>query len=129
MSLSQIGQIALAVSNIEIAETFYERTLGLRKLYRYGDLAFFDCAGVRLMLSPPENGKAVEPGQTIIYFRVADIALSVKELEAKGVSFITQPHLIAPMPDHDLWMADLRDPDQHLIVLMMEGPKGYSLPD
>ena len=128
MSLGQIGQIALSVSNIDAAEAFYEKTLGLRKLYRYGDLAFFDCAGVRLMLSPPENGNSVDPGSTAIYFRVADIALAVNDLEAKGVSFITRPHLIAPMPDHDLWMADLRDPDQHLIVLMMEGPKGYALP-
>jgi hypothetical protein len=29
------------------------------------------------------------------------------------------------MPDHDLWMAFIRDPDGHLIGLMMEVPKGY----
>ena len=56
MTLNQIGQIALAVSDTDRSEAFYEQTLGLRKLYRYGALAFFDCAGVRLMLSPPENG-------------------------------------------------------------------------
>lgn len=125
--MNQIGQIAIPVSNTDRSEAFYEQTLGLRKLYRYGDLSFFDCAGVRLMLSPPENGAKVEPGQGAIYFRVADLALAVQELKAKGADVFSEPHLLAPMPDHDLWMAFLRDPDNHLIGLMMEAPKGYAL--
>lgn len=123
--MNQIGQIAIAVSNTDRSEAFYEGTLGLRKLYRYGDLSFFDCAGVRLMLSPPENGEKVEPGQGAIYFRVADLTLAVKELKAKGTDVFSEPHLTAPMPDHDLWMAFVRDPDGHLIGLMMEAPKGW----
>jgi len=126
--MNQIGQIAIPVSNTDRSEAFYEQTLGLRKLYRYGDLSFFDCAGVRLMLSPPETGAKVEPGQGAIYFRVADLALAVKELKAKGVDVFSEPHLLAPMPDHDLWMAFVRDPDGHLIGLMMEAPKGYTPP-
>jgi methylmalonyl-CoA/ethylmalonyl-CoA epimerase len=125
MSLSQIGQIAIAVSNTDRAETFYGSILGLRKLYRYGELSFFDCAGVRLMLSPPEDGATVEPGQGAIYFRVADLNLAVRDIKAKGVDIVSEPHLTAPMPDHDLWMAFVRDPDGHLIGLMMEAPKGY----
>ena len=126
--MNQIGQIAIPVSNTDRSEAFYEQTLGLRKLYRYGDLSFFDCAGVRLMLSPPENGAKVEPGQGAIYFRVADLALAVQGLKAKGADVFSAPHLLAPMPDHDLWMAFLRDPDGHLIGLMMEAPKGYAPP-
>lgn len=126
--MNQIGQIAIAVSNTDRSEAFYEGTLGLRKLYRYGDLSFFDCAGVRLMLSPPENGAKVEPGQGAIYFRAADLALAVRELKAKGADVFSDPHLLAPMPDHDLWMAFVRDPDGHLIGLMMEAPKGYAPP-
>ena len=125
MSLNQLGQIAIAVSNTDAAEAFYGGVLGLRKLYRYGDLAFFDCAGVRLMLSPPESDAAVEPGQGALYFRVADVVLTVNELRAKGIAIFSEPHLTAPMPDHDLWMAFVRDPDHHLIGLMMEAPKGY----
>lgn len=126
MTLGQIGQIAIAVSNTDRAEAFYEKVLGLRKLYRYGDLSFFDCAGVRLMLSPPEAGKAVEPGQGAIYFRVADLSLAVRDLKAKGIELVSEPHLTAPMPDHDLWMAFVRDPDGHLVGLMMEAPRGYA---
>ncbi len=123
--MNQIGQIAIAVSNTDRAEAFYEGTLGLRKLYRYGDLSFFDCAGVRLMLSPPENGVAVTPSQGALYFRVADLKLAVEGLHAKGAEIVAEPHLLAPMPDHDLWMAFTKDPDGHLIGLMMEAPKGY----
>jgi methylmalonyl-CoA/ethylmalonyl-CoA epimerase len=126
MPISQIGQIALAVSDANRSEAFYQQALGLRKLYRYGDLVFFDCAGVRLMLSPPEGGAPVEPGQGAIYFRVADLKLAVDGLAAKGVAIVSGPHLTAPMPDHDLWMAFIRDPDGHLIGLMMEAPKGYA---
>jgi methylmalonyl-CoA/ethylmalonyl-CoA epimerase len=125
--LGPIGQIARTVSNADRAEVFYGETLGLRKLYRFGDLVFFDCAGVRLMLSPPENGGAVPADQGIIYFRVPDLALAVAELRAKGVEIASEPALTAPMPDHDLWMAFLHDPDGHLVGLMMEAPKGYVL--
>ena len=86
MTLNQIGQIALAVSDTDRSEAFYEHTLGLRKLYRYGALAFFDCAGIRLMLSPPEDGQAVIVAQGAIYFRVADLVLAVKGLRDKGVA-------------------------------------------
>jgi methylmalonyl-CoA/ethylmalonyl-CoA epimerase len=128
MTLNQIGQIALAVSDTDRSEAFYEQTLGLRKLYRYGALAFFDCAGVRLMLSPPENGESVTIAQGAIYFRVADLVLAVNGLRDKGVAIESEPHLTAPMPDHDLWMAFIRDPDGHLIGLMMEAPRGYAPP-
>ena len=126
--MNQIGQIALAVSDTDRSEAFYETTLGLRKLYRYGALAFFDCAGVRLMLSPPENGEAVTIAQGAIYFRVSDLLLTVKDLKSKAVAIESEPHLISPMSDHDLWMAFIRDPDGHLIGLMMEAPKGYAPP-
>ncbi|MEO6396613.1 MAG: VOC family protein [Devosia sp.] len=128
MQLSQIGQIAIAVSNTDRAEAFYEQTLGLKKLYRYGDLAFFDCAGTRLMLAPPEEGQGPLVAQGALYFRVADLLLAQAELEEKGVEIVSAAHLISPMPDHDLWMAFIRDPDGHLIGLMMEAPKGYSPP-
>ena len=124
--MNQIGQIAIPVSNTDRSEAFYEQTLGLRKLYRYGDLSFFDCAGVRLMLSPPEAGQTVVPGQGAIYFRVADLGLALKDIRGKGAEIVSEAHMLAPMPDHDLWMAFTRDPDGHLIGLMMEAPKGYS---
>jgi methylmalonyl-CoA/ethylmalonyl-CoA epimerase len=125
LNLSHIGQIALPVSDVDRSEAFYEKVLGLRKLYRYGNLSFFDCAGVRLLIDKVEGGGSVKP-QGCIYFRCADIALAVKELEKRGLSFTSKPHLIAKMDDHDLFMAFFNDPDGHTLALMQEAPKGFN---
>src|SRR6185295_3184013 len=100
LNLSQIGQIALPVTDVDRSEAFYEKVIGLRKLYRFGDLTFFDCAGVRLLL---EKTASVEGPCGCIYFRCADIALNVAELGKRGLVFSGPPHLIARMDDHDLW--------------------------
>src|SRR5215475_13445674 len=125
LNLDHIGQIALAVGDVDRAEAFYRDVLGLRKLYRFGDLTFFDCAGVRLMLEKAEAQENIAKS-SVIYFRCADIALAVRELEKRGVSFSSKPHLIAKMDDHDLWMAFFADPDGHTLALMQEAPKGYT---
>jgi methylmalonyl-CoA/ethylmalonyl-CoA epimerase len=122
LNLSQIGQIALPVADVDRAEAFYEKVMGLRKLYRFGDLTFFDCAGVRLLLEKAHD--SFTP-QGCIYFRCADITLAVKELERRGATFTSKPHLIAKMDDHDLFMAFFTDPDGHTLALMQEAPKGF----
>ena len=124
LNLDRIGQIALGVRDVDRAETFFGSLLGLRKLYRFGDLVFFDCAGVRLLIEKVEDPEAVH-GASPIYFRCADIALAVGELERRGVVFTSRPHRIAEMDDHDLWMAFFEDPDGHTLALMQEAPKGY----
>lgn len=123
-SLNRIGQIAITVQDVDKAEKFYQDILGLRKLYRFGDLAFFDCCGVRLLVEKASDPEAVRCASPI-YFSCADIALGVQELEQRGVTFTHQPYLIAPMEDHDLWMAFFKDPDDHILALMHEAPKGY----
>ena len=127
LNLDHIGQIALAVGDVDRAEAFYKDALGLRKLYRFGDLTFFDCAGVRLMLEKAHAPENIAKS-SVIYFRCADIALAVRELEKRGVTFSSKPHLIAKMDDHDLWMAFFTDPDGHTLALMQEAPKGYKPP-
>ena len=124
LNISQIGQIALPVSDVDRSESFYGGVLGLRKLYRFGNLTFFDCAGVRLLLEKANDMDGAKRG--CIYFRCADIALPVAELKQRGLSFDSTPHLIAKMDDHDLWMVFFSDPDGHTLALMQEAPKGYS---
>ena len=126
LTLHQLGQVSLSVDDVDKAEAFYGGALGLRKLYRFGELLFFDCAGVRLLLDKVEGPGPVTP-QGCIYFRCADITLAVNELTARGVSFTSKPHLIARMDDHDLWMAFFTDPDGHTLALMQEAPKGFVL--
>jgi methylmalonyl-CoA/ethylmalonyl-CoA epimerase len=117
----------LATADVDRAEVFYRDVLGLRHLYRYGDLTFFDCAGVRLLIEKAHDPEHLNPGSPI-YFICHDIALTVAALTERGVSFNGPPHLIARMPDHDLWMAFFTDPDGHTLALMQEAPKGYVPP-
>lgn len=124
LNLDHIGQIAFPVSDVDRAEKFFAETLGHRKLFRFGDLCFFDCAGVRVLVEKASETAPVT-NASVLYFRCADIALARKELESRGVDFVDQPHRIAPMEDHDLWMTFFKDPDGHLLALMMEAPKGY----
>ena len=125
LNISQIGQISLPVADVDRAEAFYEKVMGLRKLFRFGDLTFFDCAGVRLLLEKAHGPGPVVP-QGTIYFRCADITLAVKEMEKRGATFTSKPHLIAKMDDHDLFMAFFTDPDGHTLALMQEAPKGFA---
>jgi methylmalonyl-CoA/ethylmalonyl-CoA epimerase len=83
---------------------------------------------VRLLIEKIEDGGSVKP-QGCIYFRCADIVLAVNELEKRGLSFTSKPHLIAKMDDHDLFMAFFEDPDGHTLALMQEAPKGFSVED
>ena len=118
--LSQIGQIAITVSDVERSVGFYRDSLGMRLLFRAGpNLAFFDCAGVRLMLSAPE-GEFKPGGGSVLYFKVADIRGAFDALRSRGVTFIDEPHLIAKMPDHELWMTFLKDTEGNTLALMSE---------
>ena len=125
LDLSHIGQIALAVRDVDRAEKFFGETMGFRNLFRFGDLSFFDCAGVRLLLEKATDEQEASRS-SVIYFRCADIALAVRELKSRGVRFDSPPHLIAKMDDHDLFMAFFTDPDGHVLALMQEAPKGYT---
>jgi methylmalonyl-CoA/ethylmalonyl-CoA epimerase len=115
-----LGQVALTVKDVAASAAFYRDKVGLRFLFSAGPtLAFLDLGGVRLMLSAPEGD--FSPGSsTVLYVRVQDIDATFREMRTRGVEFLDEPHLIASMPDHDLWMTFFRDPDAHTLALMCE---------
>lgn len=117
--LSSIGQIAIIVHDLKKAVPYYRDILGMKFLFEVPKMAFFDCGGVRLMLGPPESPEFDHPS-SIIYFRVQNLQLSYETLLKRGVNFVAKPHLVAPMPDHDLWMAFFKDPDNNFLALMSE---------
>jgi len=93
----------------------------LPHLFRAGQLSFFNCGGVRLMLSPPEKPEFDHPA-SILYFQVSDIQAAFHRLKSAGVKFEGEPHLIARMPTHELWMNFFRDTEGNLLALMSEVP-------
>ncbi len=120
LSLSRIGQIAIPARDIGRAVAFYRDVLGLRFLFEAPPkLAFFDCGGVRLMLSEPEEGQTFQPG-SVLYYLVDDLPGAHQALVERGATFAQTPHKIASMPDHDLWMAFLHDSEGNLVGLMSE---------
>jgi methylmalonyl-CoA/ethylmalonyl-CoA epimerase len=121
--IRNIGQIAINTHDIPRAVAFYRDALGLEYLFEAGPLAFFLCGDVRIMLSVAESSEFDHPS-SIVYFRVDDIHAARAELAGRGVPFEDEPHLIAELEDHDLWMTFFRDPDRNYLGLMAEVPRG-----
>ena len=118
MKLGPIGQVSRSVSDIDRAEAWYRDVLQLPHLYRFGKLTFFDCCGTRLFL---EEAETPLPDDSLLYFRVADIAQSYETLRARGVEFTNPPHMIHRHEDGtEEWMAFFEDPDGRLLAIMSQ---------
>jgi predicted enzyme related to lactoylglutathione lyase len=118
--LSQIGQIAVNAHDLDRALEFYRDKLGMKHLFTVPPkMAFFDCDGVRLMLSLPDKPEFDHPS-SIIYFNVDDIQQAFQTLAERGVKFEEQPIFVANMGTYDLWMAAFRDSENNLLAMMSE---------
>lgn len=118
--LARIGQIAVNAHDVDRAVAFYRDKLGMKLLFRAPpNLAFFDCDGIRLMLSPPAKPEFDHPS-TIIYFKVDDIQEASRLLIERGVQFEEQPEFVANMGSYDLWIAAFRDSENNLLAMMSE---------
>lgn len=121
--LSAIEQIAITVKDIDRAVAFYRDQLGMKHLFSAPpNLAFFDCDGIRLMLSPPPKPEFDHPS-SIIYFKVDDIQQAHATLADRGVQFEEKPSFVADMGTYDLWLASFRDSENNLLALMGHVPK------
>jgi methylmalonyl-CoA/ethylmalonyl-CoA epimerase len=120
IGITRLGQIAINAKDVERAAAFYQDTLGLTLLFKAPPgLAFFDCGGVRLMLGRAEKPEFDHPS-SILYFAVPDIQAAYGKLKENGVRFEDEPHMVARMPTHDLWMTFFRDSEENLLALMSE---------
>jgi predicted enzyme related to lactoylglutathione lyase len=120
LQLSCIGQISITVRELGRAVAFYRDTLGMRFLFEVPPkMAFFDCGGMRLMLAVPEEPEFDHPS-SILYYRVDDIHAAWQALSTAGVDLRREPHLIARMQDHEVWMAFFRDSEGNTLALLSE---------
>ncbi len=122
LHLNQIGQIAINAHDLDRALAFYRDTLGMRHLFRAGDMAFFDCGGIRLMLALPDKPELDHPS-SILYFKVADIQEAHAALVARQVRIHEAPILVAKLEKHDLWLGSFYDSEGNLLALMSEVPR------
>lgn len=117
--LAEIGQIAVTVSDVARALPFYRDVLGLAFLFSPSPtLAFLAAGSVRIMLSTAQG--TATAGNSILYFKVTDIHQVFSAVIARGAHCERQPQLTATLPDHELWIGFLRDPDGNLIGVMEE---------
>jgi len=117
LRIQSIGQLARSVNDVAAAETWYRDVLGMTHLYTFGDLCFFDCGGVRLMLSKDDGGSPA----SLLYFRVTDIHGACATLQARGVEFINAPHMIHRHADGmEEWMAFFKDNEGRPLALMAQ---------
>ena len=120
VQISRLGQVQVRAHDVDRATKFYQDVLGLKLLFKAPPgLAFFDCGGVRLMIDRPEKPE-FDHASSILYFAVPDIQSAYAQLKQSGVRFEDEPHVIARMPDHDLWMTFFRDSEDNLMALMSE---------
>lgn len=118
LSHARVGQIAIVCKDVGRATAFYRDVLGARFLFGAGpQLSFFDVGGTRIMLSPAE-GEA--NGTSVLYYFVNDVESVASTLTERGVAFVNAPHMIAKMPDHELWLAEFRDSEDNFLALMEE---------
>jgi len=117
-SLGPIGQISRSVRNVKESQTWYAEILGIPHLYTFGKLAFFDCSGIRLMLTEEAESASSE---SVLYLRVADIAAAHDSLRSRGVQFINAPHMIHKHADGtEEWMAFFKDPEGRTLAIMSQ---------
>ncbi len=122
LSLGTIGQISIMVKDLARATAFYRDTLGVKLLFEVPGMAFFDADGVRLMLGKAEKPEFDHPA-SIMYYKVGDLIGAHQTLESRGVTIVHEPRLVAPMPDHDLWISFYEDSENNHFALMSEVPR------
>ncbi|WP_399630020.1 VOC family protein [Sporosarcina sp. SG10008] len=118
-SLKSIGQIGVPAKDINRAILFYKDLLELPLLFNTDTMAFFDCDGIRLMLSLPEKEQFTN-ASSVLYFQVDDITQSYSQMKEKGVSFIDKPHVVAKMDSTETWMVFFNDTEGNTHALMSE---------
>ncbi|NKE04485.1 VOC family protein [Mesobacillus selenatarsenatis] len=117
--IQKVGQIGIPVKNIERATAFYQEELGLPLLFNTDTMAFFDCEGVRLLLTLPENEQFAHPS-SVIYFQVADIKEKYEELLSNRIQFIGEPHVVAKIGDTETWMVFFKDSEENTHAFISE---------
>lgn len=118
-NLKSIGQIGIPAKDINRAILFYKDLLELPLLFNTDTMAFFDCEGIRLMLSLPEKEQFTN-ASSVLYFQVDDITQSYSQMKEKGVSFIDKPHVVAKMDSTETWMVFFNDTEGNTHALMSE---------
>lgn len=118
-SIQSVGQIGIPVKELDRAIHFYQEKLGLSLLFNTDSMAFFDCNGLRLLLTLPEKDEFIY-SSSIIYFQVENLSMTYEDLVNKNVTFIDEPHVVAKMGQTETWMVFFKDTEDNTHAFMSE---------
>lgn len=118
-SITKVGQVAVPVKDLARAVIFYKEQLGLQLLFQTDNMAFFECNGLRLLLSLPEKEEFAH-ASSVFYFHVEHIQTAYEDFMAKGIVFTDEPHLVAKMGQTETWMVFFEDTEGNTHALMSE---------
>lgn len=119
MEIQKVGQIGVPVKDLDRSINFYKEKLELPLLFNTNTMAFFECNGLRLLLSLPEKEEFAH-SSSVVYFQVENIKASFADLTDKGVPFIDEPHVVAKMGQTETWMTFFKDSEENIHALMSE---------
>lgn len=120
--LRTLRQISMNAKDLDRATAFYRDTLGVPFLFQVPNMSFFDLDGVRLLVGLAEDAAHDHPG-SVLYFSVPDMDAAHAALTERGVAFNGEPHFVADMGDHDLWMGFFKDSEGNQLALLEERAK------
>ena len=112
--LTKVGQISIVAKDLERATAFYQTKLGLKHLHQAPSVSIFDCGGITLLLSLPEQDNTAS---SVLYFDVSDIQLAFQALSAREVEFIGKPHVVGKLGSIDVWVAVFHDSEGNMMGL------------
>jgi predicted enzyme related to lactoylglutathione lyase len=114
---NRLQQIAITTTDLPRAIVFYRDVLGLPLMFQTNGMAFFDVAGIRLMIAvDPKRPKA--RATSIIYFDTPDFNETVEKLKQLKLPLDGAVETVQRTSQGSLRLQQFRDPDGNTLAVM-----------
>ncbi|RQW42576.1 VOC family protein [Novosphingobium sp. LASN5T] len=118
LSEARFEQVALTVTDIDAARTFYRDRLGLRLMFEANNMLFFDVGGTRLMIARDEARKRPERPGGILYFHVEDFAAALVRLQGTRATLVGAVETVQTTGSGSLRLQQFEDADGNMLAIM-----------
>lgn len=115
---ARLEQVALTISDVDAARTFYRDSLGLRLMFEANDMLFFEVGGTRLMLAQDNAWRRPARPGSILYFHVEDFAAALVRLQGKPVTLVGPVETVQTISSGSLRLQQFEDADGNMLAIM-----------
>lgn len=115
---ARFAQVALTVTDVDAARTFYRDRLGLRLMFEGNNMLFFDVGGTRLMIA--RDGARQRPARpgSIFYFHVENFAAALARLQGTRATLIGPVETVQTTSSGFLRLQQFEDADGNILAIM-----------